>query len=139
MSNVWYFSNFCIKVFIKVMIILILIVAAILHACNRQKEMQVLCSFLATVLCSSRNPFCQIWKKMAPKCKVLLQRYQRNGTKILNMLSKLGYFSAMKYFGSILLSLTVITLLLTWNHMFCNYDLRGSSTWTLMLKKFQLL
>ena len=31
------------------MIILILIVAAILHACNWQKEMQVLCSLLATL------------------------------------------------------------------------------------------
>ena len=40
------------------MIILILIVAAILHAFNRQKEMQVLCSFLATVMrFTESNPF----------------------------------------------------------------------------------
>ena len=45
MSNVWYFSYFCIKVSIKLVIILILI---ILHACNRRKEMQVVCSLLAT-------------------------------------------------------------------------------------------
>ena len=52
MSNVWYFSYFGIEIFIKLVIILILIFTAILYACNWQKEMQVLCSLLATVCLS---------------------------------------------------------------------------------------
>ena len=44
-----FISYFGIELFFKLVIVLILIVTAILHACNWQKEMQVVCSLLATV------------------------------------------------------------------------------------------